>query len=159
MGENHETTDHVVSIAEAAEVTGYSARSIQSFVVAGLIPRAARGQYRLTEVVKGVALHIAMKAKRPSGGEGRARVADARATEIEGRIVREMRGLILRSEADQALQVLVDAFNHEAPMLQARIVAHGADGATVSDIIASARARAAETAARLKSELQTGGGA
>ncbi len=99
-----------VSTGDLAREFGKSPVWIRNLINAGFIPKLAHGRVNRVAAYRGIIAYeesLVAKAEERAQSSGRARMNAARAGEIEARLAREMRGLIERREAEDAISEVV----------------------------------------------------
>lgn len=99
-----------ISTADFANLVGLTPAALRLRIGAGFIPKAGHGTLKLVEAVQGFIRYeatLAAKAQARVASSGRANLNTAKASEIEGRLARQMRELIARTEAEGAISELV----------------------------------------------------
>lgn len=108
MGALVTTLDALLTAGEASTLLGITDRQIRALAAAGKIPKAARGRYRLGDLVPGYLATLAAERQRQAGGAADTDFRRLRSAELSLRV--DERSHRLETEAEAvALSVIDDA--------------------------------------------------
>jgi hypothetical protein len=148
----------VISTSEFAALVGLTPAALRLRISAGFIKRAGHGKLNLIDAVHGFLRFeeaLAAKAERRANESARARYNTARASEVNARLDRQARDLIMREEAEGALTHVVQIAGEHLRRL-ADALPPDADRAEVEAHIRATRLKLEKANASLCDALRTG---
>lgn len=145
-----------IGAAVAAKLIDVTPRRLQQFADDGVIPKQGRGEYVVTDVVKGYIAFLRGERKDSARAQHQNRVADARTREIELRIAEKTRELVNFEEVDGYVQELVGAFVAVLAGLPAEITRDINARAKIETIVDGHRKRLADLCAKRREAVVLG---
>lgn len=145
-----------ITTAQAARLLMVSDERIRQLAKNGHIPKIAKDRFNLVAVVQGYIRFLKDEERRSSKSAADSRVRDARAAEIERRMAREDRDLIMLDEAMAAYDFAVGLFLESVSGLPARMTRNASERRRLEAICDGERQRLADRFAEGASALRTG---
>lgn len=151
-----ETPAGTITTAQAARLLMLSDERVRQLTKSGYVPTLAQGRYNLVAVVQGYIRFLKDDARQSSRTAADNRVRDARAAEIERRMAREDRDLIMLDEAMAAYDFAVGLFLASISGLPARMTRNASERRRLEAICDGERQRLADRFAEGASALRSG---
>lgn len=145
-----------VTTAQAARLLMVSQDWIRQLVRKGYIPKAARDRFNLVALIQGYVRYRDDQAQQASRSAADSRVRDARAAEIERRMAREDRDIIMLEEAMEAYDFATGLYLESVSGLPARMTRNASERRRLQAICDGERQRLADRFAEGASALRTG---
>lgn len=145
-----------ITTVQAARLLMLSDERIRQLVKDGYIPRVAQGRFNLVTVVQGYIRFLKDDGRRSSKSAADNRVRDARAAEIERRMAREDRDIIMLDEAMAAYDFATGLYLASVSGLPARMTRNASERRRLEAICDGERQRLADRFAEGASALPTG---
>lgn len=145
-----------ITTAQAARLLMVTEAWVRKLTRDGTIAKAARDRYNLVAVVQGYIRFLKDEERRSSKSAADNRVRDARAAEIERRMAREDRDLIMLDEAMAAYDFATGLYLTSISGLPARMTRNASERRRLEAICDGERQRLADRFAEGASALRTG---
>jgi hypothetical protein len=145
-----------ISTAQAARLLMVTEDWVRQLSRNGYIAKAARDRYNLVTAVQGYIRFLKDEERRSSKNAADSRVRDARAAEIERRMAREDRKLIMLDEAMDAYDFATGLYLQSLSGLPARMTRNASERRRLDTICDGERQRLADRFAEGASALRTG---
>ncbi len=151
-----ETPAGTITTAQAARLLMVSDERIRQLAKNGHIPKIAKDCFNLVAVVQGYIRFLKDEERRSSKSAADSRVREARAAEIERRMAREDRDLIMLDEAMAAYDFAAGLYLTSISGLPARMTRNASERRRIEAICDGERQRLADRFAEGASTLRTG---
>lgn len=145
-----------ISTAQAARLLMVSDERIRQLAKNGHIPKIAKDRFNLIAVVQGYIRFLKDEERRSSKSAADSRVRDARAAEIERRMAREDRDIIMLDEAMAAYDFATGLYLTSISGLPARMTRNASERRRLEAICDGERQRLADRFAEGASALRSG---
>lgn len=145
-----------ITTTQAARLLMLSDERVRQLTKSGYVPSLAQGRYNLVAVVQGYIKYLKDDERRSSRSVADNRVRDARAAEIERRMAREDRDLIMLDEAMAAYDFATGLYLTSISGLPARMTRNASERRRLEAICDGERQRLADRFAEGASALRTG---
>ncbi|MEL4069581.1 hypothetical protein WKW50_05475 [Ochrobactrum sp. GPK 3] len=146
----------MITASAAAALLGVTTQWLRMLAANGYVPKAVRGKYPIVAVVQGYVKSLKDDDKRSNKSSSENRVRDARAAEIERRIAREDRKLIVLDEALTAFDEATGHFLQSLSGLPAAITRNLNERRRIETICDAERSRLSVSFSQIASSLETG---
>lgn len=128
-----------ITVAQAAKLLMISEDWVWRLAKKGYFTRVSPGRYNLVAVVQGYIRYLKDDERRSSKSAADSRVRDARAAEIERRMAREDRDLIMLDEAIEAYDFATGLFLESISGLPARMTRNAGERRRLEPIVTAGR--------------------
>jgi len=145
-----------ITTTQAARLLMLSDERVRQLTKSGYVPTLAQGRYNLVAVVQGYIKYLKDDERRSSRSVADNRVRDARAAEIERRMAREDRDIIMLDEAMAAYDFATGLYLTSISGLPARMTRNASERRRLEAICDGDRQRLADRFAEGASALRSG---
>lgn len=145
-----------ITTTQAARLLMLSDERVRQLTKSGYVPTLAQGRYNLVAVVQGYIKYLKDDERRSSRSVADNRVRDARAAEIERRMAREDRDIIMLDEAMAAYDFATGLYLTSISGLPARMTRNASERRRLEAICDGERQRLADRFAERASALRSG---